>query len=197
VEAPATQPSLLVRLRDARDREAWARFVDLYAPVVYRFARRRGLQDADAADLTQTVLLQVARAIGGFDYDPARGSFRGWLFTLVSNQLRKAFGRSRPGGRGSGDTDVQRLLEAEPAPAEDPLESWEGAWRRQTFAWAAAQVRASCGERTWRAFWQTAALGRPGKEVAAELGMTPAAVYLAKGRVMARLKQLIQEANDD
>jgi RNA polymerase sigma-70 factor (ECF subfamily) len=109
-EAPTTRPSLLVRLRDARDERAWGQFVDLYAPLVYGYARRRGLQDADAADLTQGVLRAVAGAVGRLSYDPGRGSFRGWLFTIVRNQLRDFRERQGRPGQGSGDSGVQRLL---------------------------------------------------------------------------------------
>ena len=79
---PTTRPSLLVRIRDARDAEAWREFVRLYSPLVYRFARRKGLQDADAADVTQDVMRAVMSSVRRLDYDPDRGSFRGWLFTL-------------------------------------------------------------------------------------------------------------------
>src|SRR5438552_1369435 len=82
-ESPQTRASLLVRLRDGHDREAWRQFVDLYAPLVYGFARRRGLQDADAADLMQDVLRAVSGAAGRLDYDPAKGTFRSWLFTVT------------------------------------------------------------------------------------------------------------------
>jgi DNA-directed RNA polymerase specialized sigma24 family protein len=78
-----TRPSLLLRLREPADQEAWRHFVDAYGPMVYRYARQRGLQDADAADLTQIVLLQVSGSVRRFDYDPQRGRFRGWLFGLV------------------------------------------------------------------------------------------------------------------
>ncbi|MGR5411090.1 RNA polymerase sigma factor, partial [Vibrio sp. PNB22_8_2] len=79
--APDTRPSLLVRIRDGGDAEGWRLFVDLYGPLVYGFARRQGLQDADAADLTQDVFQSVAGAVRRLDYDPRKGSFRGWLYT--------------------------------------------------------------------------------------------------------------------
>jgi RNA polymerase sigma-70 factor (ECF subfamily) len=77
-----TRPSLLMRIRDGQDAEAWALFVDLYAPVVFQHCRRRQLQDADAADLTQEVLIEVADAIRNFVYQSERGRFRDWLSVL-------------------------------------------------------------------------------------------------------------------
>ena len=86
-EIPATRASLLVRLRDPRDEGAWREFIDLYAPLIYGYARKQGLQDADAADLSQEVLRAVAGAMDRLDYDPRRGAFRNWLFTVVRNKL--------------------------------------------------------------------------------------------------------------
>jgi RNA polymerase sigma factor (sigma-70 family) len=195
-KAPTTQPSLLVRLRDPRDADAWAQFVDLYAPLVYGHARRHGLQDADAADLTQSVLRAVAGSVARFDYDPRRGSFRGWLFTIVRNKLCSFLGRRDDPGRGTGDTSTLRLLEAQAAPDEESAR-WDAEYEQRLFAWAVDQVRPQVREATWQAFWQTAVEGRPGKEVAAALGLSLGAVHLAKSRVMARLKAVIGQALDD
>src|SRR5205807_9757390 len=87
LDTPLPRASLRLRLRDGHDREAWQEFVDLYAPMVYGFARRRGLQDADAADLMQEVLRAVSGAAGRLDYDPGKGTFRSWLFTVTRNKL--------------------------------------------------------------------------------------------------------------
>src|SRR6266576_164992 len=106
-EAPATQPSLLIRLGDKQDTVAWAQFVEVYAPLVYGFARKHGLQDADAADLTQEVLRAVAGAVPRLDYDPARGSFRAWLLTVVRNKLLNFLAAARRREQGRGDTDGQ------------------------------------------------------------------------------------------
>jgi RNA polymerase sigma factor (sigma-70 family) len=192
-DSASTRPSLLARNRDRRDGKAWAEFVDIYAPLVYGYAQKRGLQDADAADLTQEVLRAVAGSVGRLDYDPRRGSFRGWLFTVVRNELRDFAAAQRRPGRGSGDTDQLRRLEQEPDRAEDDATLWEREYEKQLFTWAAEQVRRDFQETTWQAFWLTAVQGQSGKEAADALGLTTAAVYLAKRRVMARLKEQVEQ----
>jgi RNA polymerase sigma-70 factor (ECF subfamily) len=190
-ESPTTRPSLLVRIRDAADRQAWSQFTAVYGPLVYGFARKHGLQDADAADLTQDVLRIVARSACRLEYDPKRGSFRGWLFTVVRNELRSFLSGRRRQVQGSGDTDVQKLLSEQPAPEEEQR-LWEQEHQTRLFHWAAEQVRGEVQEATWRAFQMTAVEGRSGQETAAALGLSVAAVYLAKSRVMARLKEHIR-----
>jgi RNA polymerase sigma-70 factor (ECF subfamily) len=196
-DSPTTRPSLLVRLRDPGDRLAWAQFVEIYAPVVYGFARKHGLQDADAADVTQEVLRAVSVSAKKLEYDPGRGSFRGWLFTVARNKLRNFLGREKRPDQGSGHPDALNLLNQQPAREEDQAAIWEQEYERRLFIWAADQVREDFQDSTWKAFWQTAVDGKSGKEVAATLGMTVAAVYLAKGRVMARLKEQIQEIQEE
>jgi RNA polymerase sigma-70 factor (ECF subfamily) len=194
-EIPPTRASLLVRLRDPQDQAAWAEFVELYVPLIYNYARKQGLQDADAVDLCQEVLGTVARTVGRLDYDPGRGAFRNWLFKVVWRKVAnwRRGRRHRPGG--SGDPATQRLLEQCPAPeAADP--AWEGEWQRRLFAWACEQVRRDVSEFTWQAFWRTAIEDRPGKDVAAEFGASVAAVYRARSRVRARLKELVQSAQE-
>src|SRR5262245_38875395 len=107
---PATRASLLVRLRDATDHEAWRQFSRLYAALIYGFARKRGLQDADAADLMQEVLRTVAGAVGGLDYDPGRGSFRSWLFTVTRNKLYNFVSRRKRQDVAGGDTEAHERL---------------------------------------------------------------------------------------
>jgi RNA polymerase sigma factor (sigma-70 family) len=191
-ESPTTQPSLLVRIRDAQDQDAWRQFVQLYGPVVYAYGRTHGLQDADAADLLQEVLAAVNAAARRLDYDPRRGSFRGWLFTVAHHKLHDLRARRGRHGQGSGDTGVQEWLAAQPAPEED-VAFWNQEYERRLFTWAAEQVRDRFQDATWQAFWQTAVVGKSGQEVAAALGMSVAAVYLAKSRVMARLREQIQQ----
>jgi RNA polymerase sigma-70 factor (ECF subfamily) len=195
-EAPATRPSLLVRLRDPNDRDAWRQFVELYASLVYGFARKRGLQDADAADLMQEVLRSVAGAAGRLDYDPQRGTFRGWLYTVTRNKLFSFLDGRRRKERGSGDPAQQELLEGLPDGADDAAE-WEREYRRRLFAFAAEQVRGEFQEKTWQAFWQTAVDGEGAREVGGRLGMSPGAVHVAKSRVLARLRRQVQQLQEE
>jgi RNA polymerase sigma-70 factor (ECF subfamily) len=193
-EFPPTRASLLLRLRDPHDGAAWRQFVELYAPLVYGYARKQGLQDADAADLTQDVLGAVAGAIGRLEYDPARGAFRNWLFTVVRRKLAD-WRRARRGRLRGGDPAPPDVLEQAPAPAAAEAE-WQAEWERQVFAWACEQVRREVTDSTWQAFWRTAFQGQPGKRVAADLGLSVAAVYLARSRVLARLRELVRSAQE-
>jgi RNA polymerase sigma-70 factor (ECF subfamily) len=194
-ESPTTKASLLVRIRDAGDSQAWAEFTALYAPLLYRWGRKYGLQDADAADLTQDVLRVVVSQARRFAYDPQRGSFRGWLFTVARNQLRKlAHGRRRQAPAG-GDTEVYQALAEQPAP-EAEAAAWDREYQERLFDWAADKVRGCVVDSTWRAFWRTAVEGQGAREVGAELGMSVGAVYIAKSRVLARIREEIQHLQD-
>jgi RNA polymerase sigma factor (sigma-70 family) len=196
-DGPQTRQSLLIRLRDFQDHDAWGQFVEVYAPLIYGYVRKRGLQDADAADLTQACLRQVAAWVGRLEYDPRTDTFRGWLFTIVRNKLRDFLDQPQRLYQGSGDSRIQWALENKAAPEPDEAGEWEREYQCGLLAWAAKQVRPQVQEATWQAFWQTAVEGKPGKEVAQNLGLTTAAVYLAKSRVMARLRALIREVQDE
>jgi RNA polymerase sigma factor (sigma-70 family) len=196
-ESPSTRPSLLVRLRDPQDERAWAEFVEIYTPLVHRLARQKGLQEADAADLAQEVFRAVAGAIDRWDPDPARGSFRGWLFRIARNLIVNLLIAQQRHPRGTGDTAVVRLLEEQPAPPGEDSALFEGEYRRRLLAWAAEQIRGEFREATWRAFWLTGVEGRPAQEVAATLGLTVGAVYHNKSRVMARLRQRIEQVEGE
>jgi RNA polymerase sigma factor (sigma-70 family) len=192
-EAPATRASLLVRIRDGKDGDAWGEFVRAYAPVVYGYARKRGLQDADAADLMQEVLRSVAGAAAKLVYDPARGSFRGWLFTVTRNKLYTFLERYRRHPRGSGDEGSQDRLEEHPAPEADGAALWDREYETRLAGWAMERVRGGFRDHTWRAFHLTAVEGKSAREAGETLGMSPGAVLVAKSRVLARLRQEIQQ----
>jgi RNA polymerase sigma-70 factor (ECF subfamily) len=191
LDTPVTRASLLVRLRDGHDREAWRQFVELYAPVVYGYARRRGLQDADAADLMQEVLRAVSGAAGRLDYDPARGTFRSWLFTVTRNKLCNFLDSRRRHVQATGDSATQRRLEEQPGDGPDDG-PWEEEYRRQLSARAMDLIRAEFQEATWQAFWMTAVDGKHAREAGEALGLSVGAVYVARSRVLARLREQIQ-----
>ena len=191
--SPLTRPSLLFRIRDAEDQHAWSQFVDIYAPLIHRFAHRSGLQDADAADLTQEVLQSVHDAIGRLDYDPQRGTFRSWLFTIARNRIKNFLKRQSRQPQGTGDTEIKQVLENQPAAAKEREASWEEDYEQRIFQWAADQIRSEFQESSWQAFWQTAVAGQPPKQVAATLSISVGAVYVAKSRVLARLKEQIEQ----
>jgi RNA polymerase sigma factor (sigma-70 family) len=190
-EPPVTRPSLLVRIRDTGDTDAWRLFVDLYAPMIYGFARRRGLQDADAADLTQDVFRTVA--VRPPDYDPHRGTFRGWLYTVTRNKVRD-FVERRGRIPTAGDTAA---LDEQPAREDDEMAQWDRDYEKRLFHWAAEQIRGEFAGPTWQAFWRVAVDGTAAAEVAAALGMSVGAVYVSKSRVVARLRKQIQQWQEE
>jgi RNA polymerase sigma-70 factor (ECF subfamily) len=196
-QPPETRNTLIVKLRDPADTAAWREFVALYEPLVYDLACRQGLQDADARDLCQEVFRAVAGAIDRWDPDPSRGTFRGWLNRIARNLLVNFLTRRRHEPRGSGSTSVQELLDAQPD--DDPTASalFETEYRRRVFRWAADEVRGEFAPATWEAFWQTAVAGRAPRDVAAGLGLSVGAVYVARSRVLARLRQRIEQLGDE
>lgn len=191
-EAPATQPSLLIRLGDKQDTVAWAQFVEVYAPLVYGFARKHGMQDADAADLTQEVMRAVAGAISRLEYDPRRGTFRSWLFTVVRNKFRNYLSNKTRKQMTSGGSSVQELLEAQPDRVDALEEQWDHEYDQRVFSWAVDRVKGSFTDKTWQAFWQVSVEGKNARDVAVDVGISVGAVYIAKSRVLARLKEQIQ-----
>ena len=194
---PTTRRSLVLRLRDPRDEAAWAEFVEIYEPLVYRLARKKGLQDADARDLCQEVFRAVASAIERWDPDPAKGKFRAWLFRIARNLLVNFLVSQRRHVRGTGSTSVQELLEARPAGDSQADAEFRAEFQRRAFRWAAEQVRKEFTESTWQAFWRTGIENRPVAAVARELGLSAGAVYIARSRVLARLRQRVEQLSDD
>ena len=178
-----TPASLLQRLRQPAEQQAWARFVELYTPVLYAWARRLGLRDADAADLIQEVFLQLVRKLPEFTYDRHR-SFRAWLRTVTLNKWRQLSRRHAPA---VPEADAGPL--PEPAGPADGEAFWEAEYRQHLVGRAVRLMQADFQPATWKACWECVVAGRPPEEVARELGITVNAVYLAKSRVLRRLHQ--------
>lgn len=159
--------------------------------MVYGFARKRGLQDADAADLMQDVLRSVSTAIGRLEYDRSQGSFRGWLFTITRNKVFNFLSARKIRPQASGDTSTNRLLNAHPD-GNDTDQSWEVEYQRRIAALAMDRVKGEFQEKTWRAFWLTAVEGVAAAEASQQIGLSPGAIYVAKSRVLARLKDEVE-----
>ncbi len=191
--SPETRNSLILRLSSFSDAAAWEEFVSIYEPLVLRFGKRHGLQDADARELVQNVLLAVAKAVPRWRPDPARGRFRTWLFRIARNQLiRMMTRRLATADRQSQETSLCQL----PSPVTD-RQVLEAEYRREVFRTAAAQVRPGFSPSTWDAFWKSSVEQQSVEVVTAALGMTPGAVYVARCRVLHRLREVIRQWESD
>ncbi len=182
---PDTRASLIVRLPDAADVEAWDEFVVLYGPIVYRLGRKRGLQAADADDLVQEVFANVVKSVSQWLERSDRGSFRAWLCTIARNVAinlltRPATRKLSPGG------DAQQQLARLPETADDWSRQFQLEYRREVFQHAAAAVRDTVAPDTWQAFWLTQVEGLSIEEAARRLDTDVGNIYIARSRVMAR-----------
>lgn len=184
-----TRQTLLIKIRDPNDSVAWDEFADLYTPLIYRFLVSRGLSSEDARDVMQESLKAVAGAIDRFEYDPEKGTFRSWLYTVVRSKLNNHFGREYRTPIPTGPTEVQGLVDEQGA--DDEAGQWELEYKRHMFHWATEKVRGDFQDNTWQAFWRTAVDEVAPEEVARELDMSPGSVYVAKSRVIAKLREAI------
>ncbi|MEM0897980.1 MAG: sigma-70 family RNA polymerase sigma factor [Verrucomicrobiota bacterium] len=191
-----TSKTLLFRIRDPGDGQAWGTFSQIYTPLVFYFCRKQGLGEADAADIVQDVMSSIARSITNFTYDPERGTFRSWLYTITRNRLAKHFRKSSQSPKAISQNAVTRLAdEHETDSGTDAL--WESEYRQRLFQWAADSVRDEFQTQTWQAFWRTAVEHAPASDVAAELDMRLGAIYTARSRVTARLREKIASISGD
>jgi RNA polymerase sigma-70 factor, ECF subfamily len=191
---PETRHSLLLRMHDRADVAAWSEFCTIYEPVVYRIAKRANLQDADAREVAQEVLLIVSRKVDSFDTQ-ASGRFRGWLSKIARHAtidlLRKR--HERP----IGGSDVFRMMASVPAIETEASREFLAEARSQKFHWAAEQVRQSTQSTTWQAFWLTAVESLSASDVATRLGISVGAVYVSRCRTLARIKKRIESFMED
>lgn len=188
---PDTRESLIVRLADPADELAWRDFLEIYRPVIYRTVLSHGLQETDADDIVQQILMAIVGAVGRWKRSGHPGSFRAWLFTITRNLLINFVSRRRQ--QGVGGTSFAELLEQEPDSDPASRELVEQEYRAEVFRWAAAQVRPEFQPATWEAFWRTAVGGESIADVARSLGLSVGSVYAARSRVMARLKRKVSQ----
>jgi RNA polymerase sigma factor (sigma-70 family) len=191
-----TSPSLLGRLcRDPTDQAAWAEFVDRYGRKIYAWSRQRNLQDADAQDVTQAVLVRLAQRMPTFAYDRNR-SFRGWLRTLTQHALCDFLKSRARAAREGGGGELEAVLESLEA-RETLLAVLEEEFDHEILDQATARVRLRVEPRTWEAFRLTAVEGLAGAEAGQRLQMRVAAVFKAKSRVQKLLQEAIAELEGD
>jgi RNA polymerase sigma-70 factor (ECF subfamily) len=177
-----TSPTLLQRVRDPGDQGAWSRFVELYTPLLFYWARRRGLQAGDAADLVQEVLTNLVRTLPEFEYRPQQ-SFRNWLRTMTHRKfIDRVRKRRESAAGGDGDGPDEPV-----APDDDCFEERE--YRQYLYGRALEIVRRDYSENAWQACRLSITSDRSAADIAAELGMTEGAVYAAKCRILKRLRE--------
>ena len=187
-----TRPSLLVRVRDHDDSDAWRQFVEAYTPLIVCFAMKRGLQEADAADLAQEVMQKVAHGITRFEYDPQRGTFRSWLYRITRNALADHVESAQRQIQATGDECNHELLKLETG--DDQLEQhWESEHAAHMMQWAMRKLKADFAPNTIAAFERSVLGEEKVADVAKDLGLSVGAVYIAKSRALVRLREIMQE----
>jgi RNA polymerase sigma-70 factor (ECF subfamily) len=180
----STSASLLERLRGRTDPVDWERFVNLYTPLLYFWARRLGLQPQDASDLVQDVFTLLVQKLPDFAYDRQK-RFRNWLRTVFMNKWRQR--QRRGAATPAGEAGLSNVAGPDTVSLVDEAE-----FRHHLTVRALQLMQAEFQPSTWKACWEQVVHGRPAAEVAAELGMTVNAVYLAKGRVLRHLRRELE-----
>ena len=196
-DRPKTRVSLILRLSQPADAEAWEEFCDIYLPVIFRIAKARVLQGADSHDTSHYVLVRVARSVKNWSPDAERGSFGAWLGTIARNLLIDFLRSPQNHYQTANRSDIGRLIDNvdDHQRRDDDCEDLiDAQLQRQMFVWAAGKVESSVQPSTWQAFWRTAVENEPVDSVACDLEMTVGAVYVARSRVIARIRKTIESA---
>lgn len=192
----ATRQSLLTRLKSADDHDGWQRFYDTYAAVIHGLAVRSGLSQSEADDALQETLLCVAKEMPGFKYDPAKGSFKGWLFQIARRRIADQF-RKRARNRRDGD-DGAGVIEKSADAGANILEAlWEDEWRENLLQLAIERVKQKVAPRQWQMFDLLALQSWPTEKICALLGANRAQLYMAKMRVGRLLTAEVQALGAD
>lgn len=191
-DSNTTRPSLLLKLRDLQDSEAWSRFVDIYGPFVARWSQYMGLQEADAADVTQLVLMRLMTVIQHWNYDQAQGSFRSWLRQVTHNvavDLQRKWKE-----RAAGNSEVNAcLLNLPDRNVEESLwQTIESAYQQELLFIASQHVQLRVQPKNWEAYHRTSVHGESAASVADSLNMPIGEVYVARSRIIKMLKREVE-----
>ncbi len=194
---PDTRESLILRLPDKEDLAAWDEFATIYQPLVYRLARGKGLQDADAQEVVQEVLLAVSRAVDRWKPGAEYGRFRDWLFRISRNLVINQLTRHKQHHVASGDSVVAELISGQCAPNDEDSRWFDLEMQREVFHYSAARVKKKVTDSTWQAFWLSSVERQPIPVVASTLNMSTGSIYIARSRVMAALRREAQRMLSD
>lgn len=195
VQFPETRISLILRLGEGGDVQAWQEFADIYVPAIHGLALRKGLQPADAEDVTQEVLFGVARAIERFEPDHSRAKFRTWLSRIARNMIADfcANRTKRPTQQALTDSWLQTACSSAPDTYTQHDQEFDTEYRNAIFHVAAKKIQSRVSPATWNAFEQTHVLGKAAEAVAQELGLSIGALYVARCRVLKMLRAEVEE----
>lgn len=196
-QSPKTRLSLVVRLKNAQDDEAWNEFTAIYEPLVLRLLKRNGLQESDARDVGQQVFAAVAKDIEKWCPDDRERSFRRWLFRIARNRVLKFLAGEKRRPRSAGGSDAYVALKHKEDESETIADAFEREYRQQVLMWAAEQIRDEFRESTWEAFRRSVVEGEPIKEVAQQLGVSVGSVYVSRSRIVARLRKKVSQIIDE
>jgi RNA polymerase sigma-70 factor (ECF subfamily) len=192
-----TSVSLLERLRSRPDDDAsWRQMVELYQPLLHGWLRRQRVSAEDADDLVQDVLAAVVRELPQFRYDRERGSFRGWLRTILLNRMRGFWRKRKSRPVATGDTDFGAVLDQLQDPHSEMTSRWNEEHDRFVAGRLLERIEAEFEPATWQAFRRVAIEGAAPRDVAAELGISVNAIFIAKSRILRRLREEMRGLTD-
>ena len=191
-----TNVELILRLSNTQDQRAWAEFVKLYEPLLFKTARKLGLSQNDAVDAVQEVFVHLGKVVSQWKPTGRRGAFRAWLVRVAKNQMLQVIQRTNMLKAESAGNEANEFALADPNEFRQST-YFNIEFRRTVFLHVVQKIRDSFSERTWQAFWFTYMDQRSSPEVAAELCITTGAVYIARSRVMSRLQSEIKLLVDE
>ncbi|MBI4600446.1 MAG: sigma-70 family RNA polymerase sigma factor [Planctomycetes bacterium] len=195
-EVLETRSSLLRRLKDSCDERSWGEFVALYEPLLLSYVRRRGLGEDDARDVVQDILASLFRSLPSFDFQRTRGRFRTWLWRVAQNAIAD-WARRQARQRKAEKGWRERLVALREGLATEPEAEWETAHQRRVLEFSLERVRQDTPHEKWACFERHVVAGRPGAEVARDLGISVNLVYVNASRVLARVREVCTEYMDE
>lgn len=187
----STSPSLLLRIRNSQDEDAWNQFLDVYSPIVRSYCFQRKIQYADIDDITQDVMTSVSNAIRNFEYDPSKGRFRAWFGTVTANRIKSFLGKKNRSELPQTNEDSSSDQYA------DPDTDWIDIFSERILRLACSQIQADFADSTWSSFEATWIRNESAADVAKSLGIQVHAVYVNKSRVLKRLEAEVRMLAED